>query len=399
MSGPTPRRLWKYVVQRLRLATYFAAPGDGRPAPQIPARALLWGLVIGHILREDAFAGVDALVRGAARALGVGRRFSHDTLAYVTARLDPGPTRAALSAVARRAKRNKALVGSGWIGLAVDGTATTCLSKPGTDCPYCRPLRKEDGTLLGYRHEMAVLSIVNAGVTLPCDLELYGPGDSESAAGQRVLRRGVAALGPRFADYVVGDSKFATAPFLHTAGDVGLRVVARLKDNLPELHAAAQARFVGRMPTATFTDGRDQLEVWDASDFDPWVGLRWKTVRVLKYRQTKPNGKIIEAFWLTDWPVSLVSSHALYRMAKSRWEIENQIFNVAKTYHGLEHVCHHQGTSLVASWLITLLAIAIETLYRLRFLHRGSHPVLAAIDLCRRLRMQLACRPASTAPG
>ncbi len=306
MRGPTPRRLWKYVVQRLRLATYFAAPGDERPAPQIPARAILWGLVIGHILREDAFAGVDALVRGAARALGVGRRFSHDTLAYVTARLDPGPTRAALSAVARRAKRNKALVGSGWIGLAVDGTATTCLSKPGTDCPYCRPLRKEDGTLLGYRHEMAVLSIVNAGVTLPCDLELYGPGDSESAAGQRVLRRGVAALGPRFADYVVGDSKFATAPFLHTAGDVGLRVVARLKDNLPELHAAAQARFVGRMPTATFTDGRDQLEVWDASDFDPWVGLRWKTVRVLKYRQTKPNGKIIEAFWLTDWPVILI---------------------------------------------------------------------------------------------
>jgi hypothetical protein len=48
--------------------------------------------------------------------------------------------------------------------------------------------------------------------------------------------------------------------------------------------------------------------------------------------------------------------------------------NVAKTYHGLEHVCHHQGNSIVVSWLITLLAMAIETLYRLRFLHRGHAP-------------------------
>jgi hypothetical protein len=356
-------------------------------------------LVIGHILREDAFAGVEALVRGAARALAVGRRFSNDTLAYVTARLDPGPTRAALSAVARQAKRNKALTGSGWIGLAVDGTATTCLSKRGVECAYCRPLHTADETLLGYRHEMTVLSIVNAGVTLPCDLELYGPGDSEHAAGQRVLQRGVAALGARFADFVVVDSKFATAPFLHVAGELGLRVVARVKDNLPQLVAAAQERFVMQRPTATFRDGRDEIEMWDADDFEPWAGLRWPKVRVLKYRQRKPTGKIVEAYWLTDWPLSAVPSAALYQMAKSRWEIENEVFNVAKTYHGLEHVCHHHGNSLVVSWLITLLAISIETLYRLRFLHRGRHAIHAAIDLSRHLRLHLSGRPLRPEPG
>jgi len=399
VTGPTPRRLWKYVAQRLRLGTYFTAPGDRRQAPQIPARAIVWGLVIGHILREDAFAGVEALVRGAARALAVGRRFSNDTLAYVTARLDPGPTRVALSAVARQAKRNKALMGSGWIGLAVDGTATTCLSKPGVECAYCRPLHTADERLLGYRHEMTVLSIVDAGVTLPCDLELYGPGDSEHAAGQRVLQRGVAALGSRFADFVVVDSKFATAPFLHVAGELGLHVVARVKDNLPQLLAAAQERYVIQHPTATFRDGRDEIEVWDADDFEPWSGLRWQKVRVLKYRQRKPTGTIVEAYWLTDWPVSAVPSAALYRMAKSRWEIENEVFNVAKTYHGLEHVCHHHGNSIVVSWLITLLAISIETLYRLRFLHRGRHPIRAAVDLSRHLRLHLSDRPLRTEPG
>ncbi len=390
MSGPSPRRLWKYVTQRLRLGAYFQAPGDGRQAPQIPAQAVVWGLVIGHVLREDAFAGVEALVRSRARqALGVGRRFSDDTLAYVTERLAPGPTRQALGAVARQAKRNKALAGPPWIGLALDGTRTTCVRQPSADCAYCRPLHDAAGALLGYRHEVVVLSVAGAGVTLPADAEPYGPQDSEYAAGRRLVQRAVGQLGARFADYVVADGEFATAPFLHAVGELGLHVVVRLKENLPELYAAVQQRYAGQPPTAVFDEGGDHVEVWDAEDFDPWATLRWAMVRVLQYRQTKPDGRVIEALWLSDWRISEVPSRALYRMAKSRWEIENETFNVAKTYHGMEHICHHQGNSLLVTWLILLLALAIERLYRLRYLHRGTHPVRAAIDLVRALRLSL----------
>jgi hypothetical protein len=391
MSGPTPRRLWKYVTPRLRLASYFQRPGDGRQAPQIPAQALVWGLVLGHRLREDAVAGVEALVRsGARRALAVARGFSDDTLAYFTERLDPGPTRQALGAVARQAKRNKALAGRGWIGLALDGTRTTCVAKPQADCAYCRPLHTAAQGLLGYRHEVAVLSLAGAGVTLPWDAEPYGPGDSEYAAGQRLVQRTVGQLGRRFADYVVADGEFSRAPFLHTVGALGLHAVVRLKENLPELFEAAQQRYAGQPPTATFVEGRDHVEVWDAGDFDPWETLRWETVRVLKHRQTKPDGRVYEALWLTDWSMAEVGSQALYRMAKSRWAaIENETFNVAKTYHRMEHICHHQGNSLLVSWLILLLALAIERLYRLRYLHRGRHPVRAAMDLVRAFRLSL----------
>ncbi len=345
---------------------------------------------MGHLLREDAFAGVEALVRSAARrALGVSTEFGDDALAYFTERLDPVPTRGAVAEMLRQAKRNKAFAGSGWIGFALDGTTTTCVTKPGTDCSYCRPVRNKAKEIIGYRHHAAMVSIAGAGMPVPCDVEPYGPGDSEYAAGQRLLRRVVGQLGPRFADYVVADGEFATAPFLHTAGDLGLRVVARLKDNLPELREAAQQRYTAQPPTATFEDGRDRVEVWDAADFDPWTALRWATVRVLKYRQTHPDGTVIDALWLTDFPAAEVGSRALYRMAKSRWEIENQTFNVAKTYHGLEHICHHQGNSILVSWLILLLALAIEYLYRLRYLHRGRHPVRTAIDLVRKLRITL----------
>ncbi len=105
--------------------------------------------------------------------------------------------------------------------------------------------------------------------------------------------------------------------------------------------------------------------------------------------QTTPEGRVIEALWLSDGPKSTVPSHALYRMAKSRWEIENETFTVAKTAPGREPMCHPQGTSLLVRYLILLLTMASERLYRLRWLHRGTHPVRSAIALVRTLRLSL----------
>ncbi|PYV85356.1 MAG: hypothetical protein DMG05_22830 [Acidobacteria bacterium] len=71
---------------------------------------------------------------------------------------------------------------------------------------------------------------------------------------------------------------YATAPFLHLANELGLYVVVRLKANLPQLLTQAQARFESMAPTRTFWFGQDQVEVWDADDFDPWETLDWITV-------------------------------------------------------------------------------------------------------------------------
>jgi hypothetical protein len=388
VSGPTPRRLWQFARRRLRLARYLRAPGDTRVAPQIPAAALLWALLIGHILREWSYHGVEALVRSPARrALPVARRFGDDALAYFTERLDPAPTRAAVARAVRQAKRNKAFASSPWMGLALDGTGAGRCRAEG--CEYCHARRDAAAEVRDYLHHCCVVSVVGTGLTLPIDVEPYKPGDSEYGAGQRLLRRAVAALGRRFADYVVVDGEFATAPFLHGAGTLGLRVVARLKGNLPELYAAAQARFTAQPPTGVFLVGRDRVEMWDAEDFDPWETLRWATVRVLRYRQHKPDGTVVEAYWLTDWPTRQVGSRALYLMAKSRWEIENQGFNEAKTWHGFEHLSHHHANSLVVNWLLMLLALTIERLYRLRYLRRGRHRPRPAIALVRWLRLSL----------
>ncbi len=389
MKRPTPRRLRHYVAKCLRLKSYLWSPGDGRSEPRIPAAALLWALLIGRLLRRSSFAGIEALVRSSARpALAVSRRFGDDALGYFTERLDPAVTRLAAVTVVRQAKRNKAFDDCPFIGLAMDGTAAGRSRKK--ICALCRPYRNNQKQIIGYHHQLALITVVGTSLSLPLDVEPYGPGDSEYGAGQRLLRRAVRNLGRRFADYVVVDGEYARASFLHAAGEGGLRVVARLKDNLPELLAAAQKRFCGQPPHRVFPEGKDRVEIWDADDFDPWDTLRWETVRVIRYRQHKPGGKVFEAFWLTDFPLRQLSSRTLFRLAKSRWEIENEGFNDAKNRYGFEHICHHEANSVLLGWLLTALALTIERLYRLRHLHRGTHPARAAIDLLLRLQLSLS---------
>ncbi len=395
-------RVKAYAAKSLRLSAYFRAPGDGRQAPVVTAADLLWALLAGYLLRDGAFHAVEALVQSAARrALGVRRRFRDDTLGYFTERLDLAKTRTALVTAVRQAKRNKAFDDVLYIGLVVDGTtAGRC---PTVRCAFCHPIigpRPSDapplpsgasavGPVVGQHHKLSMVSVIGGDLVLPLDVEPYGPGDSEQAASVRVLKRAGHALGRRFAQYVVADGLYATAPFLHAAGALGLRAVVRLKDNVPTLFSAAQARFRGQPPTLTFDDDGDRVELWDAGNFDPWEGLEWSTVRVLRYVQHHRDGTLVEAYWLTDFSPRRLSSRSLYRIAKGRWTIENQGFNDAKTRYGLAHVPHHQGNSLLVHWLLVALTLVIERLFRLRHLHRGTNPRLQPIALVRRLRLEL----------
>lgn len=388
MAALTGRRFKAFAIGRVG-KRYFEHCGDGRSKPQIAARVLLWAHVVGYVLRECSYHAIEALARGRGRrGAGLSRSFSDDALAYFSERLDPGPTRQALISVLRQTKRNKAFDNCRFIGLALDGTGASRSEK--RHCDLCRPRYNTRHEVCGYSHHLSLITVVGTGLSLPFDVEPYGPCDSEYAASRRLLERAVRSLGPRFADYVVVDGEYATAPFLHLVSDLGLHPVARLKQNLPSLFHEASRRFSALAPTSVHHIDGEKVELWDLDDFDPWKELRWPTVRVLRYRQHRPDGSVCEAYWLTNWSTRKVGSLSLYRMAKSRWEVENQAFNDSKTRYGLEHAVHHHPQSLLAHALLILLAIVLERLFRLRYLRRGSHTPRTAIGLLRLLRLSLA---------
>lgn len=110
------------------------------------------------------------------------------------------------------------------------------------------------------------------------------------------------------------DAEYATSTFLHTATEVGIPVIARLKDNLPEQAAAADRRFNHKRPHRVLNYNHTRVELWDADDFGPWETLNWKSVRVLRYRQIGPDGTILaEAQWLTNLPLRKVGSLSLFK--------------------------------------------------------------------------------------
>jgi hypothetical protein len=392
LKGPHARQIQNYACHCLGLKSYFQQPGDGRAHPHIPASDMVWAVVMSRILRVTSFLRLEWLVHHPPARVGLGVKapFGDDALAYCTERMDPETTRLAIAAALHQAKRNKAFENSRFIGLAVDGTGAGRTYKE--PCPLCDPIKDPQGEVHGCLHHFVLISVVGVGLTLPIDVEPYGPGDSEYAAAQRLLRRAVDHLGEHFADYVVGDGEYATAPFLHTSGKIGLPIVARLKENLPLLAAAVRTRFDGQPPQAVFQEGDDRVEVWDHEHFDPWETLQWPEVRVLRYRQHKRDGTVVQAEWLTDFSIAQLGSLSFYRMAKSRWEIENGGFNDGKNRYGMEHICHHEPISILIVWLLIALALVIERLYRLRYLHRGDHGVRSAMDLHDYLWLSLGTR-------
>jgi hypothetical protein len=81
------QRWQAFVTRHTGLRPYLAAPGDGRVAPVIPPRALVWAVLAAYVLRDGAFHAVEALVRSPARrALGIRRPFGDDAVVYFTAR-------------------------------------------------------------------------------------------------------------------------------------------------------------------------------------------------------------------------------------------------------------------------------------------------------------------------
>lgn len=389
MSATSLRTIHRYSNQTLGLKTYFADCGDGRVQPRKTAHDLLWSLLAAQLLRETSFHAAEALVHTVPHSnLAVRSEFCDDTLAYFTERLDPQPTRSALVQVLRHAKRNKAFQDDAFIGLAIDGTTVGRCEQ--SSCSLCRPYRNQQREVAGYLHHLAMVSVVGTHLSLPFDVEPYGPKDSEYAAGQRLLRRAAQALGTRFADYLVVDAEYATSTFLHTARELGIPVLARLKENLPELSGEVKRRLHDKRPHRVTEHNGNRVELWDSSDFAPWETLHWQYVRVLRYREIAADGtSIAEAQWLTDLPANKVGTLSLFKMARSRWEIENQGFNDCKSRHGLEHICHHEPRSMVICWLLTLLALVIGRLFRIRYLHRGNHSIRSAIELVRLLRISL----------
>ena len=196
----TVKSIRNYECHTLALKTFLDQPGDRRIQPVIPAADLSWSLLLGGILRMVSANRLEWLANCAdLNDLGLTCSFGDDALSYFTERVDPEVIRRRAAQTLKLAKANKVFEGTAFIGLALDGTTAGHTTKK--PCPFCHPIKDSKDKVIGYNHQMMMISVVGVGISLPFDVELYKPGDSEYAAGKRLLKRAVNLIGPRFADY------------------------------------------------------------------------------------------------------------------------------------------------------------------------------------------------------
>jgi len=114
---------------------------------------------------------------------------------------------------------------------------------------------------------------------------------------------------------------------------------------------------------------------------------------VIFYRRHKPNAQVVAAYGLTNFSMAAVSARTKYDMAKSRWEIENPGFHDAKSRYDFQPSGSTTPTPCCCAGCLSVLALTIERLYRLRYLHRGSHRVRTAAPFCLALWLSLSEPP------
>ena len=176
-----PNKHCNYASYTLALKTFLDQQGDGRIQPQIPAADLSWSLLLGGILRTVSANRLEWLANfGDRNDLGLTRQFGDDALACFTERVDPEVIRRRAAQTLKLAKANKVSAqeflkahfkGTAFIGLAIDGTTAGHTTKK--PCPFCHPIKDAKDKIVGYNHQIVMISVVGAGISLPFDVEPY----------------------------------------------------------------------------------------------------------------------------------------------------------------------------------------------------------------------------------
>ncbi|MFZ5436749.1 MAG: transposase, partial [Bacillota bacterium] len=97
------------------------------------------------------------------------------------------------------------------------------------------------------------------------------------------------------------------------------------------------------------------MKIWDEEGFSVWSGVK-RPLRCFKIEETRlKNGRIEETYTeylVTSCPKAITPAKTLWRIMHRRWDIENSIFHLLKTYCSFEHCFCHDENAVPAMWLL-----------------------------------------------
>jgi hypothetical protein len=220
-------------------------------------------------------------------------------------------------------------------------------------CPHCQVREKTVRDAQGrerrvpeYYHQAVALVWVSGSIPFVLGWELVGPGEGEPTAALRLLER----LLPRLrhsVDLVLGDALYCCRPFFQTVCGAGLEGLA-ISSGQTEMDQEIELL---RQTDAPRTVPGIEVDVWEMSS-QAWRPEVKRDLRVLhcqrRYAAPAWKHERQELRVVTSIPVAVLPAGQGWKIGRSRWRIENGIFNVLTRDYALTHNYHHAATALVA---------------------------------------------------
>lgn len=412
------RRLLGYANKVYALGAVLERVHDGRQRPQIPMSTVVRAVFACGLFRVRSFNALEPQLAEPqlVHALGLGngrqpprRVCSVDTLVRALRRANPESFHDMLSALSKRAERNK-VFREGWIGAlryaALDGWEP--IASRHHHCAQCLERQIHDGRQLvtEYYHRYVVALLLGAHEEVVLGFEpirnawarrqageTQADGDEgEQTAAIRLVRRLRTTYG-RWIEVIVADSLYPNGPFLTVCAELGLGAVIVAKKETDEPLRDALAIWGHRPGQVVIdTEARERLELWDCPDCQTLTTYAGpiRVVRGVVESVAAPGTPRRQWCMLVIGKVTQrLSPRQILRVARGRWHLENTGFNQWTQHWHFEHVFTTDGTAIAAIFALFFLAFNVLQLFVYRQLKsygrlRGkdpTHTIVRVVDI------------------
>ena len=412
-------RFEAYLDKVFDFSHLVGALPEGRQYPVHPFKKVFDAVFLCAAMQIPSLLQIEAECADGALAKRIGP-ISDDTIGYALQRQSPEDIFALNCAIARRLKRNGVLSSDwsrGLVVAAVDGIEI-CSSfvRCCDDCMAREIKHKVNGELrtdTQYYHRIVAVVLVSPPIPIPLGIRFQKNGEGEVACALALLTELVDRLGRRFMDVLVGDAIYLQAPFVEKVQRLGLDWAFTLKDNQPAFLNESK-RLTQTSPTGAHAEKDLEIHYWHLPEVDWPVADRFvrvvKTERKVKRRRVVVNevnglrikGKQVVTeestnYYATNLDLGLISPMFIYRLGRSRWRIDVQVFQTITTDCHLKHPAVHQTTALVMLTMIRFLAYTLSLVFFERQVcshDRGKSQTF--LEFAKRLRDRVGTLPADS---
>lgn len=220
-------------------------------------------------------------------------------------------------------------------------------------CPSClqQKVKKKQGDVLQFSHQIVQAAVVHPKLSpvIPlCPEQVrntdgHDKQDCETNAGKRLLEK-VRKVHPKLPLIIAADSLYSTQPMIETIVSQGMRycLVAKPGDHKTLMEWVDGLRRINDLMVLEYIDQKGRTHIYEWVNKVPLNGNKdAPSVNYFEYRM-KDRGKIVyHNSWVTDFMIDDDNVEELVRIGRSRWMIENEVFNTVKN-HGY-HIDHNYG--------------------------------------------------------